>query len=46
MVFSPYMGSGPEARAAMDMGLRFIGCELVEEYCAAAVSRLQQLPLL
>lgn len=46
LVFSPYMGSGPEARAAMDLGLRFIGCEIVEEYCAAAVSRLRQLTLL
>ena len=45
LVFSPYMGSGPEARAAMDMGLRFIGCEIVEEYCKAAVNRLKQLPL-
>jgi site-specific DNA-methyltransferase (adenine-specific) len=46
LVFSPYMGSGPEARAALDMGLRFIGCEIVEEYCKAAVNRLRQLPLL
>lgn len=46
LVFSPYMGSGPEARAALDMGLRFIGCEIVEEYCRAAVNRLKQLPLL
>jgi site-specific DNA-methyltransferase (adenine-specific) len=45
LVFSPYMGSGPEARAALDMGLRFIGCEIVEEYCRAAVSRLRQRPL-
>lgn len=47
LVLSPYMGSGPEARAALDMGLRFIGCEVVEEYCSAAVNRLRQqaLPL-
>lgn len=45
LVFSPYLGSGPEARAALDMGLRFIGCEVVEEYCRAAVSRLAQRPL-
>ena len=37
LVFSPYLGSGPEARAALDMGVRLIGCELVTEYCAAAV---------
>jgi site-specific DNA-methyltransferase (adenine-specific) len=46
LVFSPYMGSGPEARAALDMGLRFVGCEVVEDYCRAAVNRLKQLPLL
>lgn len=46
LVFSPYMGSGPEARAALDMGLRFIGCEIVEDYCKAAVNRLKQRPLL
>lgn len=46
LVFSPYLGSGPEARAALDMGLRFIGCEVVREYCEAAVARLAQLPLL
>lgn len=46
LVFSPYMGSGPEARAALDMGLRFIGCEIVPEYCQVAVNRLRQLPLL
>lgn len=45
LVFSPYMGSGPEARAALDMGLRFIGCEIVEQYCNAAVNRLKQRPL-
>lgn len=45
LVFSPYMGSGPEARAALDMGLRFIGCEIVEAYCKAAVNRLRQRPL-
>lgn len=42
LVFSSHMGSGPEARAALDMGLRFIGCEIVEEYCKAAVNRLRQ----
>lgn len=42
LVFSPYLGSGPEARAAMDMGLRFIGCEVVEQYCEAAANRLRQ----
>jgi len=37
LVFSPYLGSGPEVRAALNMGLRIIGCELVPEYCEAVV---------
>lgn len=37
LVFSPYLGSGPEVRAALNMGLRLIGCELVEAYCDAVV---------
>lgn len=45
LVFSPYLGSGPEARAALDMGLHLIGCEIVPKYCAVAVSRLRQRPL-
>jgi site-specific DNA-methyltransferase (adenine-specific) len=42
LVFSPYLGSGPEARAALDMGLRLIGCEVAEQYCEAAANRLRQ----
>lgn len=38
LVFVPYMGSGPELAAAVELGLRVIACELVEAYCAAAVS--------
>lgn len=41
-VVSPWLGSGPEARAALDMGLNFIGFELVEEYLLACVGRLRQ----
>lgn len=37
LVFSPYLGSGPEVRAALNMGLRIIGCEVVEAYCDAVV---------
>ena len=46
-VFDPYMGSGPLARACQLIGRRYTGCEIVEDYCRAAVSRLQQavLPL-
>lgn len=42
LVFDPFMGSGPLARACKDMGRRYVGCELVEAYCAAAVARLGQ----
>lgn len=47
LVLSPWLGSGPEARAAKDMGLRFVGVELVKEYLDACVDRLRQevLPL-
>lgn len=46
LVFDPYMGSGPVAQAAYDLGRRYIGVELVEGYCAAAAGRLSQLSLL
>lgn len=42
LVLDPYMGSGPVARACADLGRRYIGIELVEDYCAAAVGRLGQ----
>jgi len=42
LVFDPYMGSGPIARACLDLGRRYIGVEIVEEYCQAAVDRLGQ----
>ena len=42
LVLDPYMGSGPIARACADLGRRYIGVELVEDYCAIAVSRLSQ----
>lgn len=45
LVVSPWLGSGPEAVAARDMGLRFIGIELVPEYLDACVNRLRQAPL-
>jgi site-specific DNA-methyltransferase (adenine-specific) len=45
LVFDPYMGSGPVARACADLGRRYIGVEIVEEYCAAAAARLGQLSL-
>jgi len=47
LVLDPYMGSGPIARAAFDMGRRYIGIEIEERYCEIAARRLQQsvLPL-
>ena len=45
LVFDPYMGSGPIAGACADLGRRYIGIEIEEEYCEAAVSRLGQLTL-
>lgn len=41
-VVDPYMGSGPVAKACADAGLRYVGIELVEAYCATAVARLRQ----
>jgi hypothetical protein len=40
LVFVPYLGSGPDLPAARAMGLRVIGCEVVEDYCRTAVARL------
>ena len=42
LILDPYMGSGPVARAAQLLGRRYIGIELVEDYCKAAVNRLAQ----
>jgi site-specific DNA-methyltransferase (adenine-specific) len=42
LIFDPYMGSGPVAEACRDLGRRYIGCEIVEDYCRAAVGRLAQ----
>ena len=45
LVFDPYMGSGPVARACADLGRRYIGVEIVEEYVDAAINRLGQMAL-
>ena len=42
LVLDPYMGSGPVAQACHELGRRYIGIELVEDYCKVAVSRLSQ----
>ena len=38
LVFAPYLGSGPEVRAALNMGLRIIGCEVDADYCRTVVT--------
>ncbi len=47
LILDPYMGSGPVAQACYELGRRYIGVEIVEEYCEVAVRRLAQqvLPL-
>jgi site-specific DNA-methyltransferase (adenine-specific) len=42
LILDPYMGSGPVAQACHEMGRRYIGVEIVEEYCAVAADRLAQ----
>lgn len=42
LILDPYMGSGPIAQACHEMGRRYIGVEIVEEYCKVAVNRLAQ----
>ena len=42
LILDPYMGSGPVAQACHEMGRRYLGIEIVEEYCEIAVKRLAQ----
>lgn len=42
LIFDPYMGSGPIARAAADTGRRYVGIEIEERYCEIAATRLAQ----
>jgi site-specific DNA-methyltransferase (adenine-specific) len=41
LVLDPFMGSGSTGKAAMREGMRFIGCELSEDYVAIATARIQ-----
>lgn len=41
VVLDPFMGSGSTGKAAMREGMRFIGCELSEEYMAIARARIE-----
>lgn len=45
LVLDPFMGSGPVARACADLGRRYVGVEIEEQYCTAAVGRLGQASL-
>lgn len=42
LILDPYMGSGPIAQACHEMSRRYIGVEIVEDYCRVAVQRLAQ----
>lgn len=42
LILDPYMGSGPVAEACRDMGRGYLGIELEESYCEAAIRRLAQ----
>ena len=42
LILDPYMGSGPVAQACAELGRRYIGIELDEQYVKKAIQRLDQ----
>jgi site-specific DNA-methyltransferase (adenine-specific) len=42
LVIDPFMGSGSVLEACVQMGCRYVGCELEERYCESAVDRIRQ----
>ncbi len=46
VMLGPFAGGGTTLRRALDMGRRAVGIEMREDYCAEAVDRLRQQPLL
>lgn len=42
LIFDPYMGSGPIAKACKLLDRRYVGVEIEQEYCEVAVDRVKQ----
>jgi site-specific DNA-methyltransferase (adenine-specific) len=42
LILDPFMGSGPLAQAARDLGRRYVGIEIEERYIVTAKRRLAQ----
>ncbi len=43
LVFDPFMGSGSTGVAALELGRKFIGCEIDEKYFKVAEERIQEM---